>query len=685
LAKGKQTNSVTNYSLSSPDEFIKNRPNQADPSESDRSMAKPGIVLTPQGVEFSVFSRNASKIELCLFADRGGHEIGRLPMERHEDDIWRLTVRGAHAGMHYGYRAHGVYAPEHGLWFDPSKLLVDPYAVILDRPFTFSPDLSVYGTDTEAIVPRSVITAPEPVAPQPPRFSQGGLIYEVNVRAYTMLHPDIPENERGTIKALAHPAIIAHLKRIGVSAIELMPITAWIDERHLGALGLRNSWGYNPVALMALEPRLCPGGIEELRETVAALHAENIGTILDLVFNHTGESDQLGPTVSMRGLDSLAYYRSPEGHPGLLVNDTGTGNTIACDQPVVRDLVLDTLRHFVTHAGIDGFRFDLAPIMFRDMSGFRSDAATLGEMLADPILADRVLIAEPWDIGPGGYQLGNFPEPFLEWNDWARDTLRMFWRGDGRKLGDIATVLAGSSNIFERNGAGRTRTVNFICAHDGFTLRDLVSFEEKHNDLNGEYNRDGHNENYSWNNGVEGDTTDIVTQNRRIADVKALLATLFATRGTIMLTAGDELGRTQKGNNNAYAQDNELTWLDWPHADAELISHAAALSAMRSRFTVFSETHFFGIGSDEVEWFSVRGEPMEIPDWEDPSGGTLAMLLKTTDRETAGPARLAVAFNRTDEQRRFALPGGAKTWKTLVGSGLTVEPRSVAIFCAAGS
>ena len=642
-------------------------------------MPKPGIAVTPQGVEFSVFSRNASKIELCLFADEGGHEIGRLPMERHDDHVWHLPVKGAHAGMRYGYRAHGLYAPDQGLWFDPSKLLVDPYAIELDRSFNFSPDLSSYGTDTQTLMPKAIVTEPAPVVVTPPQFSKGGLIYEVNVRALTMRHPDVPEADRGTIKALAHPAIISHFRRIGVSAVELMPITAWIDERHLPPLGLRNSWGYNPVTMMALEPRLCPGGVRELAETVAALHAAGIGVILDLVFNHTGESDQLGPTLSMRGLDSLAYYRTPEGHPGLLINDTGTGNTLACDHPVVRTLVLDTLRHFVTHAGIDGFRFDLAPIMCRDRSGFRADADTLQEMMDDPVLADRVLIAEPWDIGPGGYQLGNFPERFLEWNDWARDTLRMFWRGDGRKLGDLATVLAGSSNVFQRNGSSHTRTVNFIAAHDGFTLRDLVSFEHKHNELNGEHNRDGHNENYSWNKGVEGETSDIVTEKRRVADVKALLATLFATRGTIMLTSGDELGRTQRGNNNAYAQDNEMTWLDWAHADDDLIGFVSELSKIRNRFDTFGAMHFFG-NDGEIGWLNPRGEPMQIPDWDETANGFLAMVLRTGDRDRGSPARLAIAFNRTDEQRRFALPGGARKWKTLLGSGLTVEPRSVAIF-----
>jgi glycogen operon protein len=644
-------------------------------------MPQPGAAPLPNGVGFSVYSSQAERIELCLF-DENGRPADRRRLDRGDGDLWHVDVEGAVEGMRYGYRAHGRYQPENGLWFDPAKLLVDPYALVLDRPFTYSHDLATFGVDTEPLVPRTVVAFPDPVPPAAPRFKDGGLVYEVNVRAFTALHPDVAPEIRGTIGALAHPAVIAHLTRIGVSALELMPITAWVDERHLPPLGLRNSWGYNPVALMALEPRLCPGGIAELAGTVAALHAAGIGVILDLVFNHTGESDQLGPTLSMRGLDSLAYYRTPEGHPGLLVNDTGCGNTLACDHPAVRQLVLDTVRHFVRHAGVDGFRFDLAPIMGRDAAGFRPDAALLTEMLSDPLLADRILIAEPWDIGPGGYQLGNFPERFLEWNDWARDTMRQFWRGDGRKLGDLATVLAGSSNVFQRNGSGRTRTVNFVAAHDGFTLRDLVSYETKHNEKNGEHNRDGHNENYSWNNGVEGETSDIVTQKRRIADIKALLATLFATRGTIMLTAGDELGRTQKGNNNAYAQDNAMTFVDWAHADDELIGHVAALSAVRQRFRAFSETTFFN-DDGAVEWLNCHGEPMQVQDWEDTSNGVLAMVLKTLDHETGAPARLAVAVNRTDEQRRFALPGGAKAWKTLLGSGLTVDGRSVAIFCAA--
>jgi glycogen operon protein len=643
-------------------------------------MPRYGVTLTPQGAEFSIYSRQASRIELCLYAADADREIARLPMQRGDDDTWRTTARGVVPGMRYGYRAHGIYAPDQGLWFDPSKLLVDPYALALDGAFTYSPDLSTYGTDTDGLVPRAVVTAPEPVETKGGMLPPGGFIYEVNVKALTMRHPDIPEAERGTVKALAHPAIIAHLKRIGVDAIELMPITAWLDERHLAALGLTNAWGYQPVAMMALEPRLCPGGLSELADTVAALHAEGIAVLLDVVFNHTAESDQLGPTVSMRGIDNLTYYRTQNGNPGQLVNDTGTGNTLACDHPVVRDLVLDTLRHFVLHAGIDGFRFDLATIMGRDGNGFSPQAELLQQMVHDPVLADRTLIAEPWDIGWGGYQLGNFPERFLEWNDWARDATRQFWRDDPRKIGDLATLLSGSSNFFQKNGVDSTRTVNFICAHDGFTLRDLVSFEHKHNEANGEFNRDGHNENFSWNNGVEGDTTDIVTQLRRVSDIKALLSTLFVTRGTIMLTSGDELGRTQQGNNNAYSQDNEITWLDWQHADEELIQHTQTLAAIRRRFTVFSEIHFFDPHQGEVEWLGVSGEPMSIPEWEDPSAGTMTMMLKTIDRETGKQARLAIAFNRTHEQRRFSLPGGGKRWNTLLGSGLAVEPGSVAIF-----
>ncbi|KXG83873.1 glycogen debranching protein GlgX [Agrobacterium bohemicum] len=639
-----------------------------------------GAILAANGTAFSVYSRHASHIDLCLFDPTGTTQTARLPMQRGADDIHRLTTN-APISTRYGFRADGVYAPDHGLWFDPSKLLLDPYATQIDRPFTHDAALFTFGTDTAYIMPKSIVSQHQPVKRQPPHFAPGGLIYEVAVKPFTMLHPDVPEAIKGTVAALAHPAVIAHLKHIGVDAIELMPITAWIDERHLPPLGLTNGWGYNPVGFMALDPRLCPGGVDELRNTVAALHEAGIGVILDLVFNHTGESDRFGSTLSLRGLDNLTYYRHMPNDPGTLVNDTGTGNTVACDHPYVRQLVLDTLRHFVAHAGIDGFRFDLAPILGRTADGFDSASETLTAMQTDPLLHDRVLIAEPWDIGPGGYQLGNFPHNFLEWNDRARDDLRRYWRGDDATTGALADALAGSSPIFSRHDRTETRSVNFLAAHDGFTLFDLVSHAHKHNEANGEDNRDGHNENHSWNNGVEGLTNDPAIHAARINDVKSMLSTLFATRGTIMLTAGDEGGRSQQGNNNAYCQDNEITWVDWSALSPELIEHTAFLSNLRRRFSAFSDMNFFSPHTDDVSWLSPSGEPMNATDWEKPEGTPLSVLVKTHDSLTDDPVRLAILFNRTHAVVPFSLPGeGWQAIGTNFGNPAHLPARSVVFY-----
>lgn len=628
-----------------------------------------GATLTDKGAEFAVWSKHADKIELCLFDADGRREIARLPLTR-DGEEHRLFVDGIKDGARYGLRAHGTYDPDQGLWFDPSKLLADPYAKQFDRPFRYDPRLGTFGEDTQDLVPKAIVSRDIPVKPAKPLFPPGGLIYEIAVKPFTMLHPEVPEETRGTLGALAHPAVIAHLKRLQVDAVELMPITAWIDERHLPPLGLTNGWGYNPVAFMALDPRLVPGGISELRETVAALHAEGIGVILDLVFNHTGESDRFGPTLSLRGLDNPTYFRHQPAEPGTLVNDTGTGNTVACDQPAVRRLIIDSLRHFVLHAGIDGFRFDLAAVIGRTPKGFDPEGLTLRSLFADEVLQDRIMIAEPWDIGPGGYQLGNFPAPFLEWNDRARDDLRCFWRGDGGRTGDLATVLAGSSPIFGRDGRTQTRSVNFLAAHDGFTLMDLVSHEHKHNEANGEDNRDGHNENYSWNNGAEGRTDDPIILGKRRADVEALLSTLFATRGTIMLTAGDEGGRSQRGNNNAYCQDNEITWMDWATLDEELIGHTAWLAGLRRRFTALRDLEFFH-GDGDILWFSAAGTPMTVPDWEAPDARFLGMAIKTTDRDSGDKTRLAVLINRGQEELRVALPPTAAGWSLLDVKGQT--------------
>ncbi len=640
-----------------------------------------GAVLHPAGTDFSLWSHHATLIELCLFDADGRTENARLPMTRGEDDVHRLFVGSAGEGTRYGFRAHGPYDPAEGHWYDPSKLLVDPYAKELDRPFVHDPRLAEFGTDTADLVPKAIVTRDVPVKAMMPLLPRGGFIYEVAVKPFTMLHPDVPEAQRGTLAALAHPSVIAHLKKIGVDAVELMPITAWLDERHLPPLGLTNSWGYNPIALMALDPRLVPGGVKELRDTVAALHHEGIGVILDLVFNHTGESDVQGTTLSMRGIDNRSLYRHLPDDPSTLVNDTGCGNTLACDHPMLRRLIIDSLRHFVLQGGVDGFRFDLAPIIGRHWDGFHRDAPTLKAMLEDDVLEDRIMIAEPWDIGPGGYQLGQFPPPFLEWNDRARDTFRRYWRGDSHLTGDLATALAGSADLFAHHGGKATRSVNFIAAHDGFTLLDLVSHEHKHNEANGEHNRDGHNENHSWNNGVEGETTDRTILRNRRQDVAALLATLFASRGTIMLTAGDEFGRTQRGNNNAYCQDNALTWLDWQNRDSELLETTASLAAMRQRFTAFSDTQFLQ-GNGDVEWLSANGEAMTVTDWEDPDLQVFAMVLKTLDRQTGKPARIAALFNRAHETRNAALhPETGRKWKKLsTGRGATaiqLKPRSV--------
>ncbi|MDX3900423.1 MAG: glycogen debranching protein GlgX [Sphingobium sp.] len=571
-----------------------------------------GPVIEDGGTVFSVWSPDAVALWLCLFD--GEDRETRLPMARDGRGSWSLRVPGVGAGARYGLRADGPYDPASGLWFDPDKLLLDPYAKAIDRPFLHDAALSAprgRGPDTAALMPKGVVIAPKASVPHSPaRFRRGGLIYEVQVRGFTMLHPDIPEAQRGTIAALGHPAVLDHLKRLHVGAIELMPVNAWIDERHLGPLGLTNAWGYNPVSYFALDPRLAAGGIAELRESVAALHDAGIGVILDMVYNHDGESDAQGPTLSLRGLDARGYFRHAA--DGGLINDTGTGNSIDCNHPVSRRLILDSLRWFVEQAGVDGFRFDLAPALGRLPDGFRADAPLLTGMRDDPLLADRVMIAEPWDIGPGGYQLGRFGPRWLEWNDRYRDDMRRFWRGDPHMLGAFATRLTGSSDLFGPDGT--TRSVNFLAAHDGFTLADLTAHAHKHNHANGEDNRDGHGENHSWNNGVEGSSDDPAVREARVRDVKVLLSTLFLSRGTIMLTAGDEFGRSQQGNNNAYAQDNAITWVDWPHRDREMEEHAFALARLRAEEADLTGIDF--LNEADVQWLTADGAPMTPEQWE---------------------------------------------------------------------
>lgn len=622
---------------------------------------KPGAELTATGARFVVRAPGASSVALCLF-DQSDREIARHDMTPDDGGTFTAFVEGLQAGARYGLRADGPWQPEAGHRFDHSKLLVDPYATRFDRPFSYDPRLAEFGQDTRSIVPKAIVETPRPpLNPDRPLFQSGGLIYEIPVRAFTMLHPDVPEEDRGTIRALAHPSIIDHLSKLHVSAVELMPIAAWIDERHLPPLGLTNAWGYNPVTMLALDPRLAPGGIADLRHAVEALHAAGIGVILDVVFNHTGESDIHGPTLSLRGLGNAAYYRHDQHSPGTLVNDTGCGNTLACDRPEVQELVLTAMRHFVTQAGIDGFRFDLAPILGRDANGFSSEARLLQLIVDDPVLHDRVLIAEPWDIGPGGYQLGNFGPPWLEWNDHARDDIRRFWRGDSAMTGALATRLSGSSDIFAKAGSTWTRSVNFVAAHDGFPLGDLVSFEKKHNEANGEGNRDGHDANHSWNNGIEGPTGDPAILAARETDARALIATLFASRGTILLTAGDEFSHSQRGNNNAYAQDNAITWRNWNELNQARLEFTRAWAELRAQSPLLQRLHFMkdsdgSTAPDQVSWLTTDGHPMQSADWEDPDRDGFMMVL--------GPEgeRLTMVFNRSHREIRCVFPGSPGLW-----------------------
>ncbi len=573
----------------------------------------PGVTLSEKETRFVVAAPRAQAVWLCLF---DGEIETRIAMMR-DGEHWVAIRPGRLIGARYGFRADGDYAPERGLWFDPSKLLVDPYAIELDRAFQHDERLRSVGEDTAALVPRAIVQADLPVvAARAPSFQRGGLIYEVNVRGFSKLHRDVPEDLRGTVSAMAAPSVIAHLRKLNVSAVQFMPITAWIDERHLPPLGLSNAWGYNPIAMLALDPRLCPGGVAELRETVAALHAANISVFLDVVFNHTGESDFNGTTISLRGLDPDMYARGPD---GALINDSGCGNTLDFSNVRVRELVGASLRHFVRHCGVDGFRFDLAPILARE-PGFDAHAAMFAQIEADACLRDRVMIAEPWDIGPGGYQLGNFPARWLEWNDKFRDDVRRFWRGEGTP-GALAMRVSGSSDVFGRD----CRSVNFLAAHDGFTLADLVAYTQRHNEANGENNRDGHGENYTWNYGVEGPSADPDIIAGRQSDQRNLLTTLFASTGTIMLTAGDEFGRTQHGNNNAYAQHNAITWLDWTNRDLRLEAFTAALSQRRAE-----RVSLFAALPASATWTGLDAAPMTPQDWDAADGAGFVLSAKET-------------------------------------------------------
>ena len=600
-----------------------------------------GVRHDGDGIDVAVVSAHATAVDFCVF-DAEDREVARVRLPGRTGDVFHGRIEGVAVGTRYGLRVDGPWAPERGHRFNPAKLVIDPHASAFDRPFKLHPtqfDARARGEDADAIdsaafVPKAIVqadAAPTPVT-RPRVAPVERVIYEAHVRGLTRLHPDVPEAVRGTFAGLGAPATIAHLKRLGITVLEVMPIWAGIDERHLGPLGLTNYWNYNPIAPMAVCPRLAPGGWPEVRAAVDALHAAGIQVILDVVLNHTGESDHLGPTIAWRGLDNALYYRLREDDPSRYVDDAGCGNVPALDrQPVLR-LALDALRHAATVGGFDGFRYDLATTTARRSDGFDPASPFLTAVQQDPILRDLVHVAEPWDIGPGGYRLGAFPAGWGEWNDRWRDTMRRFWRGETGLVGDVATRFAGSSDVFWSRRRPASDSVNYVTAHDGFTLADLVSHSRKHNRANGENDRDGSDANHSWNHGIEGESDDPGVKTARARDVRALLATLLTSRGTPMLSMGDELGRTQHGNNNAYAQDNEISWVDWARADEGLIDFTRRLIELRRAHPALNDdrpptgTPIDDSGIVDVAWTTLDGHPFTAGHWHDPENFRLVAV-----------------------------------------------------------
>jgi glycogen operon protein len=606
------------------------------------------------GVNFALFSAHAERVELCLH-DRGREQ--RLDLSAREGDIWHGFVPGLAAGAQYGFRVHGPWAPEKGHRFDAAKLLLDPYARAISAPLRWCEGLMGRGRDNAAMVPKSLVAAPAaPVPPGPRRAWAETVIYEAHVKGLTAQHPDVPAALRGRYGGLAAPAMLEHFTRLGVTAVELLPVHAFIDDRFVVERGLSNYWGYQSLGFFAPDPRY--GGVADFAAMVAALHGAGIELILDVVFNHTGEGDAGGPTLAFRGIDNASYYRLHDGH---YLNDTGCGNMLNLSHPMVLRLLMDSLRHWAG-LGVDGFRFDLATTLARGRrGGFDAAGLFLSTLRQDPQLAGLKLIAEPWDLGHGGYRLGEFPHPLAEWNDRFRDGVRRFWRGDAGHLPDLARRLAGSAEAFDRGGRAPWSSVNYLASHDGFTLHDTVSYAHKHNAANGEAGHDGHGENFSDNMGHEGATADAAIAEARAARKRAMLATLFVAQGTPMLLAGDELGNSQGGNNNAYAQDNATGWVMWP-GDAALAAYVARLAALRAAHPVLRQPRFLhgrqrADGFRDLVWRLPSGAEPRPADWHDAAAHCLCVELRGAAEGGAAAGAAFAAFN-AGAACRVALPPG---------------------------
>ncbi|WP_395063312.1 glycogen debranching protein GlgX [Paraburkholderia silvatlantica] len=665
-----------------------------------------GATWNGRGVNFALFSANATKVELCLFDKSGLRELERIALPEYTDEVWHVYLPDLEPGAIYGYRVHGPYEPQAGHRFNPHKLLLDPYAkahvgALRWHPAVFgytigSPDgdLSFDTRDSARYVPRCRVVDQgfawhHPMRERVPR--ERTIIYETHVRGFTIRHPDVPPDERGTFAGLAQTPVLEYIRGLGVTSVELLPIHTFLNDSHLLERGLTNYWGYNTIGFFAPDPRYsvgAHGSIDEFKNMVDRLHQAGLEVILDVVYNHTAEGSELGPTLSFRGIDNASYYRLPE-DKRYYINDTGTGNTLNLSHPRVLQMVTDSLRYWVLEMGVDGFRFDLATILGREPYGFDEGGGFLDSCRQDPILASVKLIAEPWDCGPGGYQVGGFPPGWMEWNDRFRDTARAWWKGDEGKAPELATRLCASGDSFNRRGRRPWSSVNFVTAHDGFTLNDLVSYNERHNEANGEENRDGHGDNLSWNCGAEGPTDDPEIRALRERQKRNFLATLLLSQGTPMLLAGDEFGRTQRGNNNAYCQDNEVSWVDWEGMDdtgRALADFVRKLTALRHALPVLRRNRFL-IGEHnatldvtDVEWLSPAGVPLAQEQWDDPAMRCFGMLIDGRS-QTSGIMRLAsdatmlIVLNAYHDVVEFTLPSvpGNDQWSCLIDTNMPVR------------
>jgi isoamylase len=658
-----------------------------------------GATFDGNGTNFAIFSEVAEGVELCLFDE----ELTETKIQLTEVDgyVWHGYLPGVQPGQRYGYRVSGTWDPSKGLRCNPSKLLLDPYAKAVCDDITWGQSLFSYdfGSPEEINEDDSARNTIHGVVVNP-FFDWSGdrsprtplaetVIYEAHVKGLTELHPDVPESQRGTYGALAHPSVIGHLQRIGVTAIELMPVHQFVNDDTLQQKGLSNYWGYNTIGFFAPHAAYSSAGalgqqVQEFKGMVRALHAAGIEVILDVVYNHTAEGNQLGPTLSMRGIDNAAYYRLVDDTPEFYMDYTGTGNSLNAGNPHTLQLIMDSLRYWVTEMHVDGFRFDLAATLAREFYEVDKLSAFFELVQQDPIVSQVKLIAEPWDIGPGGYQVGNFPPQWTEWNGKYRDTVRDFWRGEPSTLDELASRLSGSSDLYENTGRRPVASINFVTAHDGFTLRDLVSYNDKHNDANGEDGKDGTDDNRSWNTGVEGPTDDPAITALRGRQERNFLATLLLSQGVPMVLHGDELGRTQDGNNNTYAQDSEISWVHWDQADQGLIEFTAAIARLRREHPTFRRSRFFdgrpvrrgqGEPLPDVEWIKPDSTPMDPEDWNAGFGRTIGMWLNgqgiagvDARGERVTDVNFIVYYSAHDEPVPLVLPDSdhGSSWDVIV-------------------